>query len=77
MMDPNLKTVLDSIRPVLAAADATEEQREQFLYDLVREVYDYVKFDVYGPDDNSPERDRIGSIVGVAMPRIPGMNERR
>jgi hypothetical protein len=69
MSDPQLRAVIRSVRPALAAAEATEDQREQFLYDLAREVYDYVKFDVYGPDIDAPELRRFALLVDAALPR--------
>ncbi len=38
--------------------------------DLVHEVYDHVKFDVYGPTVDAPERDRIGEVLNAALPPV-------
>ncbi|PKI89862.1 hypothetical protein CW368_11885 [Actinomycetales bacterium SN12] len=61
--DTEIKTILRSIRPVLQRANLDEEQRAHLVYDLVHEVYDYVKFDVYGPTVDAPERTRIGEML--------------
>lgn len=65
---PKLRDVLDSIRPALEQAHTTEADRAQFLYDLIGEVYDYVKYDLHGPTITAPERSRIASIANAALP---------
>lgn len=56
--DAEIKAIVRSIRPALQRANLDEEQRAQLVYDLVREVYEHVKFDVYGPTVDAPERGR-------------------
>ncbi|MGO2933167.1 hypothetical protein [Microbacterium sp.] len=68
MTKPELKAVIRSVRPALQSVETTEEDRAQFLYDLVREVYDYVKFDVHGHTVDAPERAWIADVVGAALP---------
>lgn len=65
---PALQAVLASVRPALQAADTTPRDRAEFLYDLTREVYDHVKFDIHGANADTPERGRIGQIVDAALP---------
>ncbi|ONI65411.1 hypothetical protein ALI44B_00185 [Leifsonia sp. ALI-44-B] len=71
MIKKELHDVIRSVRPALIAADVTEGERAQFLYDLVREVHTHVKFDVYGPDIDAPERARIGAVADAALPPTP------
>lgn len=54
MTDAEIKAIVRSIRPALQRANLDEEQRAQLVYDLVREVYEHVKFDVYGPTVDAP-----------------------
>ncbi len=68
MTDAEIKAIVRSIRPALQRANLDEEQRAQLVYDLVREVYEHVKFDVYGPTVDAPERGRIGEVLNVALP---------
>ncbi|WP_282848701.1 hypothetical protein [Microbacterium oxydans] len=70
MTDAEIKGIVRSIRPALQRANLTEEQRAQLVYDLVHEVYDHVKFDVYGPMVDAPERNRIGEVLNVALPPV-------
>ncbi|MGO2520131.1 MAG: hypothetical protein ACTH8F_08415 [Microbacterium sp.] len=63
-----LASVIASVRPALNNTETTEDERAQFAYDLLREVYDHVKFDVHRPLEDSDERVRIGEIVNVALP---------
>lgn len=68
MTKPELTAVIRSVRPALQSVEMTEEERAQFLYDLVHEVYDHVKFDVYGPTVDAPERAWIGDVMNAALP---------
>lgn len=68
MTKPELTAVIRSVRPALQSVETTEKERAEFLYDLVREVYEHVKFDVYGPTVDAPERNRIGDVFGAALP---------
>lgn len=68
MIRPELTAVTRSVRSALQSVETTEEERAQFLYDLVREVYDHVKFDVHGPTVDASERAWIGSVVDAALP---------
>lgn len=68
MADDEIKTIVRSIRPALQRANLTEEQRARFVYDLVHEVYDHVKFDVHGPTVDASERTRIAKVLDVALP---------
>ena len=68
MTNPHLADVVASVRPALQAAETTDEDRAQFAYDLVREVYEHVKFDVYGPDVDAAERNRLGDVLDAALP---------
>ena len=70
MTDADIKGIVRSIRPALQRANLTEEERAQLVYDLVHEVYDYVRFDVYGPTVDAPERDRLGEVLNVALPPV-------
>lgn len=70
MTDAEIKGIVRSIRPALQRANLTEEERTQLVYDLVHEVYDYVKFDVYGPTVDAPERTRIGEVLNAALPPV-------
>ncbi|MCT2224655.1 MULTISPECIES: hypothetical protein [Micrococcales] len=72
MPDADIKEIVRSIRPALQRANLTEAQRAQLVYDLVHEVYDYVKFDVHGADVDAPERSRIGDVLNAALPPVPG-----
>lgn len=63
-----LAQVVRSVRTALEAAETSERERAQFLYDLVREVYDHVKFDVGFPAAMSVERERLGAITDAALP---------
>lgn len=66
-MNPQLQAVLDSVRPALNSAPLTEKERALFLYDLVGQVYEHVKYDVCGPDVDAPEREHIGSVRAAAL----------
>lgn len=70
MTKPELTAVIRSVRPALQSVETTDQERAQFLYDLVREVYDHVKFDVYGPTDDTPERAWVGDVVNAALPPL-------
>lgn len=70
MTSEALQAVVRSVRPALRSATTTEEEREQFVYDLVREVYDFVKLEVHGPDVDADERMRIGAVANAALPRV-------
>lgn len=67
---PQLASVIASVRPALNAQPTTEAERAQFLYNLVREVYDHVKFDLHGPTEDTEERTRFGSVVDAALPPL-------
>lgn len=51
-----LQDVIRSVRPALKSVETTEEERAKFLYDLVHEVYDHVKFDIHGSTVDVAER---------------------
>lgn len=70
MPNGEIKSLVRQIRPALQRTNLTEDQREQLIYDLVREVYDYVKFDVDGPDADTPERARIGRQLDDLLPPV-------
>lgn len=70
MTDAEIKGIVRSIRPALQRANLTDEQRAQLVYDLVDEVYDHVKFDVYGASVDAPERTRIGEVLDAALPPV-------
>jgi hypothetical protein len=72
MTDAEIKEIVRSIRPALQRANLDEAQRAQLVYELVREVYEHVKFDVYGPTVDAPERGRIGEVLNVALPTAGG-----
>lgn len=65
-----LAAALASIRPALSAQPTTEAERARFLYDLTREVYDHVKFDLHTPTSDTAERARVGDVVNAALPII-------
>lgn len=67
---PKLDALVKTMRPTLQAERPTEAERAQFVYDLVREVYDYVKFDVAGPGADTDERTYLGAIVDAALPPL-------
>lgn len=67
--NPHLAAALASIRPALNAQPTTEAERAQFLYDLVREVYDHVKFDLHAPSADTAERAQVGDVINAALPR--------
>lgn len=67
--NPQLAAVIASVRPALNAHPTTEAERAQFLYDLVREVYDHTKFDVHAPTDDTNERTRIADVLDAALPQ--------
>jgi hypothetical protein len=71
MSNSEVKDVIRSVRQALNNAHLTEHQRAVFLYDLVCEVYDHVKFDVYGPGIDAPERARIAAVLDAALPPNP------
>lgn len=62
--------MIRSVRPALNSVETTEQERAQFIYDLAREVYDHVKFDIHRPTDDIPEREWLGNVVNVALPPI-------
>lgn len=66
--DPKLSALIKSVRHTLNSVETTEAERAEFLYDLVREVYEYIKFDVYGPDADTKERARIAEVLDAALP---------
>lgn len=68
MSATDLEAIIRSIRPALQQANLNEEERAQFVYDLVREVYEFVKFDVYGPTVDADERSRLGEVLDAALP---------
>ncbi|WP_454112735.1 hypothetical protein [Microbacterium maritypicum] len=70
MTKPELTAVIRSVRPALNSVETTEQERAQFIYDLTREVYDHVKYDIHRPTDDSPERERLGKVVDAALPPI-------
>jgi hypothetical protein len=70
MTDVEIEAIVRSIRPALQRANLDEQQRAQLVYDLVREVYDHVKFDIYGPTVDAPERSRLGDILDAALPSV-------
>lgn len=63
-----LTAVIASVRPALNSAPTTEEERAQFVYDLVREVYDHVKFDLHAPTEDTDERAQLGNVLDAALP---------
>jgi len=63
-----LQRLVASIRPTLQETPTTPAQRAQLVYDLVREVYDHVKFDVHGATVDAAERNRIGDVLHHALP---------
>lgn len=65
-----LAAVVGSVRPALNSATTTEEQRARFAYDLLREIYDHVKFDVHGADIDAEERSRLGDVLDAALPPV-------
>lgn len=65
-----LAAVIASVRPALNAEPTTEAERAQFLYDLVREVYDHTKFDLHGPTEDTDERTRLAGVLDAALPPI-------
>lgn len=69
-MHENLESVIRSVRPALNDAQATAQERADFLYELVREVYNHVKFDVHDPTDDTDERMQIGDVLNAALPPI-------
>lgn len=70
MHDAKLQRVIRSVRPALNGAELNERDRAQFLYELVREVYDHVKHDVHGSATDASERNRIGAVLDKALPPI-------
>lgn len=64
-----LAAVIASVRPALNAEPTTEAERAQFLYDLVREVYEHTKFDLHNSTEDTDERTRIADVVDAALPR--------
>ena len=66
--NPQLATVIRSVRPALNAQPTTEAERSRFLYDLVREVYDHTKFDLHDPTDDTAERTRLADVLDAALP---------
>ena len=68
MTNPKLRDLIELVRPTPQAVATTDAERAEFLYDLVREVYEHVKFDVYGPDADTEERTRIGQVLDAALP---------
>ncbi|MGK9146056.1 hypothetical protein KXS11_00300 [Plantibacter flavus] len=60
---PKLDALVNTTWPTMKAERPTEAERAQFVYDLLREVLDYVKYDLHGPDSDNPERDRLGRAV--------------
>ncbi|MFZ2624602.1 MAG: hypothetical protein WAX29_05100 [Propionibacterium sp.] len=66
----NLAAVIASVRPALKAQPTTEAERAQFVYDLVHEVYDHVKFDVHDPEEDTPERTRLAGVLDKAIPPV-------
>lgn len=70
MTKPELTAVIRSVRPALQSIETTEQERAQFLYDLVREVHDHVKFDIHRPTDDTPERAWVGSVADAALPPL-------
>ncbi len=63
-----LNAVIRSVRPALNAQPTTEAERSRFLYDLVREVYDHVKFDLHDSTDDTDERARLAGVLDAALP---------
>ena len=63
-----LAAVIASVRPALNAQPTTEAERAQFLYDLVREVYDHTKFGLHDPADDTDERARLAHVLDTALP---------
>lgn len=70
MTKPELTAVIRSVRPALNSVETTEQERAQFIYDLTREVYAHVKYDIHRPTDDTPERERLGKVVDAALPPI-------
>ena len=68
MRNAELQDVIRSVRPALNSSELTPADRAGFLYDLVREVYDHVKFDVYGTDVDASERAWVGDVLDAALP---------
>ncbi|WP_293787986.1 hypothetical protein [uncultured Aeromicrobium sp.] len=65
-----LENLVASIRPTLTSVSTTPAERAQLVYDLVREVYDHVKFDVHGADVDTDERSRLGDVLDAALPPV-------
>lgn len=68
LTNTHLTDVVAAVRPALQAAPTTPAERAQLAYDLLRELYEHVKFDVDGPDVDSEERSRLGEILNAALP---------
>lgn len=69
MTQPNeLLDIVATIRPALQSTTTTPAQRAQLVYDLVLEVYEHVKFDLYGTDVDAAERNRLGDVLNAALP---------
>ncbi len=71
MTNTELKAAVDSLRPALQSATTTKQERAQFVCDLVREVYDHIKFDLHGPHADTEERARLGELLDAALPAAP------
>lgn len=65
-----LAAVVRSVRPALNSVATTEEERARFAYDLLRDLYDHVKFDVHGADVDADERSRLGDVLDAALPLV-------
>lgn len=69
MTNPNLDKAVNTVKRVLSETDTTEAAREQFVYDLVTAVYDFVKFSVARGEDTS-ELNRLAELRDAALPRV-------
>lgn len=70
MAKQNLEALVGSVRQELNKAQPSQAERAKFVYDLVREVYDYAKYDVPGGQGDTSEREYLGKIVDAALPPL-------
>lgn len=63
MTNKALDDVVAAVKPALQTASTTTEEREKFLYDVVREVHGYVREYVIGMDATDDERERLGRLA--------------
>lgn len=70
--NPKLDALVKTMRPTLQAERPTEAERAKFVYDVLTEIYDYVKFDTSWAGTNTDERARLGAVVAAALPPAGG-----